>query len=112
MTRSMKKHSAIFAGSSERLIQLRTDARTRTSMLSPLRRTGKHSNAHHWRTTMGRAAAMVYSYTQISQYLRCLAAIATAIWMGGVKKKHGQRWSSVAALKKLWVRTFVKRIAP
>src|SRR6266481_411636 len=40
-------------------------------MPSPLRRTGRHSNAHHWPTTMGRAAAMVYSYTQISQYLRC-----------------------------------------
>src|SRR6266849_8231748 len=40
-----------------------------------------------------------------------LAAIATATWMGGRKKKHGQRWSSVAALRKLWVPTSVKRIA-
>src|SRR6266852_2214083 len=40
-------------------------------MPSPLSQTGRHSNAHHWPTEMDRAAAMVYSYTQISQYLRC-----------------------------------------
>src|SRR5216684_6987154 len=40
-----------------------------------------------------------------------LAATATAIWMDGGKKRPGQRWFSVAALKKLWVPTFVKRIA-
>src|SRR5712691_2468289 len=39
------------------------------------------------------------------------AATATGIWMAGGKKRPGQRWSSVAALKKLWVPTFVKRIA-
>src|SRR6267143_1241363 len=37
----------------------------------PPRQTGRHLNAHHWPMAMGRAAAMVYSYTQISQYLRC-----------------------------------------
>src|SRR5260370_42392112 len=31
--------------------------------------------------------------------------------MDGGKKRHGQRWSSVAVLKKLWVPTLVKRIA-
>src|SRR5882762_9163625 len=31
--------------------------------------------------------------------------------MDGGKKRHGQRWSSVAALKKLLVPTFIKRIA-
>src|SRR6266581_9654752 len=40
-----------------------------------------------------------------------LAAIATAIWMAGGKKRHEQRWSLVAALKKLSVPTFLKRIA-
>ena len=30
--------------------------------------------------------------------------------MDGGKKRHGQRWSSVVALKKLWVLTLVKRI--
>src|ERR1700687_3185483 len=40
-------------------------------MPSPPRRTGKHSNAHHWPTAMGREAVRVYSYTQISKYLRC-----------------------------------------
>src|SRR6266404_8417727 len=40
-------------------------------MLSPPRQTGKHSNALHSPTAMGRGAVMVYSYTQISQYLRC-----------------------------------------
>src|SRR5207249_8770364 len=43
----------------------------RSSDLSPPRQTGRRSNAPRWPTTMGRAAAMVYSYTQISQYLRC-----------------------------------------
>src|SRR5437667_5967322 len=38
------------------------------------------------------------------------AAIATATWMGGRKKKHGQRWSSVDVLKKLSVLTFARRI--
>src|SRR5467141_93780 len=37
----------------------------------PPRQTGRHLNAHHWPMAMGREAAMVYSYTQISQYLRC-----------------------------------------
>ena len=41
-----------------------------------------------------------------------LAAIAIVTWMGGRKEKHGQRWSLVAVLKKLWVPTLVKRIAP
>src|SRR5207253_8382372 len=40
-----------------------------------------------------------------------LAAIATATWMGGRKKKHAQQWSLVAALKRLWVLTFAKKIA-
>src|SRR6266403_1816412 len=40
-----------------------------------------------------------------------LAAIATATWMAGVKKRPGQRWSSVGALKRLLVPTFLKRIA-
>src|SRR6266478_8062177 len=40
-------------------------------MLSPPRQTGKPSNALHSPTAMGRGAVMVYSYTQISQYLRC-----------------------------------------
>src|SRR5260370_21925989 len=40
-------------------------------MPSPPRRTGRRSNVHHWATTMGREAVMIYSYTQISQYLRC-----------------------------------------
>src|SRR5216684_3031505 len=40
-----------------------------------------------------------------------LAATVTAIWMDGGKKRRGQRWSSVAALKKLWGPTFVRRIA-
>src|SRR6266436_6274448 len=31
--------------------------------------------------------------------------------MGGKKKRRGQRWSSVAALKELWVLTFLKRTA-
>jgi len=30
--------------------------------------------------------------------------------MGGVKRRPGQRWSSVAALRKLWAPIFVKRI--
>src|SRR5260370_28401031 len=40
-------------------------------MPSPPRETGRQSNVHHWPTAMGREAVMVYSYTQISQYLRC-----------------------------------------
>src|SRR5260370_26593809 len=40
-------------------------------MPSPPRQTGRHSSAHHWPRAMGREAVMVYSYTQISQYLRC-----------------------------------------
>src|SRR5712672_1658807 len=40
-------------------------------MPSPPKQIGRPSNAHHWPTEMGREAAMVYSYTQISQYLRC-----------------------------------------
>lgn len=32
--------------------------------------------------------------------------------MDGGKKRHGQRWCLVAALKKLWLLTLVKRIAP
>src|SRR5260370_23494044 len=40
-------------------------------MPSPLRRIGRHSTVHHWPRAMGKGAAMVYSYTQISQYLRC-----------------------------------------
>src|SRR5260370_28025572 len=40
-------------------------------MPSLLRQTGRHLNAHHWPTAMGKEAVMVYSYTQISQYLRC-----------------------------------------
>src|SRR6266849_9892332 len=40
-------------------------------MPSPPRQTGRPSIAHHWPTAMGGEAAMVYSYTQISQYLRC-----------------------------------------
>src|ERR1700694_3866361 len=37
----------------------------------PPRQTGRHLNAHHWPMAMGRAVIIVYSYTQISQYLRC-----------------------------------------
>src|SRR5215471_5098569 len=40
-------------------------------MPSPPRETGKHSIAHPSLTAMVARAAMVYSYTQISQYLRC-----------------------------------------
>ena len=40
-------------------------------MLSPPKENGKHSIAHPCLTAMGKEAAMVYSYTQISQYLRC-----------------------------------------
>src|SRR5713226_10415089 len=40
-------------------------------MPSPLRQTGKHLIAHLWPTAMGGETVMVYSYTQISQYLRC-----------------------------------------
>src|ERR1700687_3316235 len=40
-------------------------------MPSPPRQTGRHSNAHHSPTAMGREAAMAYSYTQISQSLGC-----------------------------------------
>src|SRR5713101_4787413 len=40
-------------------------------MPSPPRQTGRHSNAHHWPAAMGGEAMMAYSYTQISQYLRC-----------------------------------------
>src|ERR1700745_3936834 len=40
-------------------------------MPSPPRPTGRHLNPHHWPIEMFREAAMVYSYTQISQYLRC-----------------------------------------
>src|SRR5260370_30382048 len=40
-------------------------------MPSAPRQTGRHSNVHHWPTAMGREAVMVYSYTQISQYLCC-----------------------------------------
>src|SRR5215467_13462074 len=40
-------------------------------MPSPPRLTGRPSIAHHWPTAMEGEAAMVYSYTQISQYLRC-----------------------------------------
>src|SRR5260370_14564946 len=37
----------------------------------PPRQTGRHSIAHHSPTAMEGEAVMVYSYTQISQYLRC-----------------------------------------
>src|ERR1700745_1197229 len=40
-------------------------------MPSPPRPTGRHLNPHHWPIEMFREAAMVYSYSQISQYLRC-----------------------------------------
>jgi hypothetical protein len=43
----------------------------KTSMLSPLKEIGRHSIAARWLTAMGAEAMMVYSYTQISQYLRC-----------------------------------------
>src|SRR5712692_3504883 len=43
----------------------------KTSMPSPPRQTGRHSNAPHWLIATDKAAVMVYSYTQISQYLRC-----------------------------------------
>src|SRR5947209_3448225 len=39
-----------------------------------------------------------------------LAAIATATWTGGGKKKHGRRWFSVAVSKRLWVPTSVRKI--
>src|SRR5438105_12120038 len=35
------------------------------------RQIGNSSTAHPWLTAKGREVAMVYSYTQISQYLRC-----------------------------------------
>ena len=44
---------------------------------------------------------MIYSYTQISHYLRCPRSIATAILMVGGRKTLGQPWSSAAALKRL-----------
>src|SRR6266571_9368364 len=40
-------------------------------MPSPPRRTGRLLNAHRCPTAMCGEAVMVYSYTQISQYLRC-----------------------------------------
>src|SRR5215467_14639033 len=40
-------------------------------MPSPPRLTGRPSIAHPWPKAMRAEAAMVYSYTQISQYLRC-----------------------------------------
>src|SRR5258707_15347905 len=40
-------------------------------MPSPARRTGRRSTVHHWPRAMGKGTVMVYSYTQISQYLRC-----------------------------------------
>src|ERR1700685_3509258 len=40
-------------------------------MPSPPKQTGNYSTAHHLPIPICREAAMVYSYTQISQYLRC-----------------------------------------
>src|SRR5438093_6273671 len=44
---------------------------TKTSMALRPRRTGRLSIVHHCPTAIGWEAVMVYSYTQISQYLRC-----------------------------------------
>src|SRR6202451_4192877 len=40
-------------------------------MPSPPKQTGNYSTAHHLPIPICREAAMIYSYTQISQYLRC-----------------------------------------
>src|SRR6266567_1240589 len=48
---------------------------------------------------------------KLASIFAALEATATAIWMAGGKKRHGQRWSSVAVLKKLWGPTFLKKIA-
>jgi len=60
---------------------------TKISMPLPPRQTGRHLNAHHWPMAMGRAVAMVYSYTQISQYLRCPRIYRYRIWMGWREKE-------------------------
>jgi hypothetical protein len=46
-------------------------SRGSTMTYSVASRRDRRSNAHLWPTTKGRATAMVYRYTQISQYLRC-----------------------------------------
>src|SRR5882724_7693765 len=48
---------------------------------------------------------------KLASIFAALAVIATVTWMAGGKKRRGQRWSSVAALKRLLVPTSVKRIA-
>src|SRR5229473_5957708 len=48
---------------------------------------------------------------KLANIFAALAATASVTWMAGGKKRPGQRWSSVAALKRLLVRTFVRRIA-
>src|SRR5712692_10281146 len=40
-------------------------------MPSPPRQTGRRSIPPHWPPATNREAKMIYSYTQISQYLRC-----------------------------------------
>src|SRR5437660_5458916 len=69
------------------------------------RQTGRHSNPHHWPT------AMVYSYTQISPYLRCPRSYRYRYLDGWQEKETRQRWSLAAALKRLSAPTFAKRIA-
>src|SRR5712691_2554300 len=48
---------------------------------------------------------------KLASIYAALAAIAIVTWMGGGKKRPGQRWSLVAVLKRLLVPTFVRRIA-
>jgi len=91
MTKSMKKALSKLRGVNPDLLY--NSERTllpKPRCLWPPRQTGEHSIAHHWPTAMGREAVMVYSYTQISQYLRCPSpATAIIIWMGGVKRDPG-----------------------
>ena len=42
---------------------------------------------------------MTFSYTQVSQYLRCPGATAIGIWMVGGRRSLGQLYALAAVLK-------------
>src|SRR5947207_13337496 len=52
---------------------------------------------------------MVYSYTQISQYLRCPRSYRYRYMDGWQKKKLARPWLSAAVLRLLWELTSAKR---
>jgi len=73
--------------------------RSETSMLSPPRQTGKHSNAHHSPTTMGREAAMVYKLHTDQSIPALPRSYRYVTWMGGGKGDPGSDGFLVAALE-------------